>query len=90
MWSLFRAGYLPVIDSSELRIVARESICQRASRAYSEAARDTARAALRRVTVIQVGDRYVVIDPYSPQMAGEWALELVVDRQWHVIVRMGM
>jgi hypothetical protein len=88
-WSVFKAGYLPVRDTNAIRLVTKESVCVHAAAVYTAATGDSARSAQRRVTVVQAGDRFVITDPFTPRMAGEWAIELIADRNWKVLVHLG-
>ena len=88
-WSIFKAGYLTVRDTNAMQLVTKESVCLHAATVYTAETKDTARAAQRRVTVIRAGDRYVIADPFTPRMGGEWAIELIVDRDWKVLARLG-
>jgi hypothetical protein len=87
-WSFLKM-YLPVRDSMAIRLVMNETVCRRAAEVYTAASGDTARAGRRRVTVVQAGDRWVIDDPFTPDMAGEWALRLIVDHDWKVLARLG-
>jgi hypothetical protein len=88
-WSIFKVGYLPIRDTSAIRLVTKESVCVHAAVVYTAATGDSARGAQRHVTVVQAGDRFVITDPFTPRMAGEWAIELIADRNWKVLVHLG-
>ena len=62
------------------------TLCLAAAKAYNREARDTGvRASARRVTVIKVGDRYVVDDPRTPAHAGEFTIWYIFDMRWRKI-----
>lgn len=88
-WSVFKAGYLTVRDTNAIRLVSQESVCARAATVYTAATRDSARGGQRRVTVVQAGDRFIITDPFTPQMGGEWAIQLIADRNWKVLIHLG-
>jgi hypothetical protein len=81
--------YLPVRDTNAIRLVVDGSVCAHAAAVYSADTRDSTRALRRRVTVVQAGDRFIITDPFTPVMGGEWATELITDRRWKVLVRLG-
>ena len=87
-WSVFKAGYLTVRDTSAIRLITKESVCARAAAVYSAATGDSASSGQRRVTVVRAGDRFIIDDPFTPSMGGEWAVELIADRNWKVLVHL--
>jgi hypothetical protein len=87
-WSIFKAGLLIVRDTNDVQLVTQEAVCLRAASVYTTETGDTARARARRVTVVRAGDRHVVTDPFTPLRGGEWAIQLIVDRDWKVLTRL--
>jgi hypothetical protein len=82
----FRFGIgLPAGDSSGVRIVDDERICERAARAYGRGGDPP-----RRVVVADAVNFYVVYDPAEPVALGEYNQWLVVDRRFRVLARMAL
>ena len=80
----FRFGIgLPPGDSSDVRVVADEGICERAGRLYGVGADPP-----RRVVVVEAGNMYVVYDPAEPVGFGELNQWLILDKRWRVLARM--
>lgn len=88
-WTAFSAGYLSVRDTAAIRLVTDEAICSHAASVYTRETADSVRGVRRRVTLVRAGDRFVITDPFTPVMAGEYATQLIVDRDWKVLVRLG-
>lgn len=89
-WSIFKAGLLVVRDTNDVQLVTKEEVCLRAAAVYTSETGDTARAGNRRVTVVRAGDRHVITDPFTAVRGGEWAIQLIVDRDWKVLARLGL
>jgi hypothetical protein len=82
----FRFGIgLPSGDSTDVRIVDDERVCQRAARMYGL---DTGPP--RRVVVADVVGFYVVYDPAEPVPFGELNEWLVIDRRFRVLARLAL
>ena len=82
----FRFGLgLPAGDSSGVRIVDDERICERAARAYGREGDPP-----RRVVVADAVNFYVVYDPAEPVALGEYNQWLVIDRRFRVLARMAL
>lgn len=82
----FRFGIgLPAGDSSDVRIVDDERICERAARVYGL---DTGPP--RRVVVVDATNFYVVYDPAEPVALGEYNEWLVIDRRFKVLARLAL
>jgi hypothetical protein len=82
----FRFGIgLPAGDSSGVRIVDDERICERAARAYGREGDPP-----RRVVVADAVNFYVVYDPAEPVALGEFNQWLVLDRRFRVLARMAL
>ena len=80
----FRFGVgLPAGDSTDVRIVDDERICERAARVYGL---DTGPP--RRVVVVDVVGFLVVYDPAEPVTLGEYNQWLVIDRRFRVLARL--
>jgi len=80
----FRFGIgLPAGDSTDVRIVDDERICERAARLYGL---DTGPP--RRVVVVDATGFFVVYDPAEPVTLGELNQWLVVDRRFRVLARL--
>lgn len=77
---------IPAVDSADVVLVTDERICDKALRAYNEGVPSGVQGSTS-VYVVQVGDAYVVLDP--TRMAGEWAIEMVMDSHFNVISRFG-
>jgi hypothetical protein len=82
----FRFGVgLPGGDSTDVRIVDDERVCQRAARVYGL---DTGPP--RRVVVADAVGFYVVYDPSEPVPFGELNEWLVIDRHFRVLARLAL
>ena len=82
----FRFGIgLPAGDSSDVRIVDDERICERAARVYGRDGDPP-----RRVVVADAGNFYVVYDPAEPVALGEYNQWLALDRRFRVLARMAL
>lgn len=82
----FRFGIgLPAGDSSDVRVVDDERICERAARVYGH---DTGPP--RRVVVVDAANFYVVYDPAEPVAFGELNQWLVIDRRFRVLARLAL
>ncbi|HEU4720666.1 MAG TPA: hypothetical protein VFS59_04825 [Gemmatimonadaceae bacterium] len=82
----FRFGIgLPAGDSSDVRIVDDERICERAARVYG-----LGTGPPRRVVVVDAVNFYVVYDPAEPVTLGEFNQWLVLDRRLRVLARMAL
>ena len=82
----FRFGIgLPAGDSSDVRIVDDERICERAARIYGVGTDPP-----RRVVVVDAVNFYVVYDPAEPVAHGEYNQWLVLDRRLRVLARMAL
>ena len=82
----FRFGIgLPEGDSTDVRIVDDERICERAARVYGLGAGPP-----RRVVVADAVSFYVVYDPAEPVAFGELNQWLVIDRKFRVLARMAL
>jgi hypothetical protein len=82
----FRFGIgLPAGDSSDVRIVDDERVCERAARVYGL---DTGPP--RRVVVVDAANFYVVYDPAEPVALGEYNEWLVIDRRFRVLARLAL
>ena len=82
----FRFGIgLPAGDSSHVRIVDDERICERAARLYGVGSDPP-----RRVVVVDAANFYVVYDPAEPVALGEFNQWLVIDRRFRVLARMAL
>lgn len=82
----FRFGIgLPAGDSSDVRIVDDERVCEHAARVYGL---DTAPP--RRVVVVDAVNFYVVYDPAEPVALGEYNEWLVIDRRFRVLARLAL
>ena len=80
----FRFGVgLPAGDSTDVRIVDDERICERAARVYGL---DTGPP--RRVVVVDATGFLVVYDPAEPVALGELNQWLVIDRRFRVLARL--
>jgi hypothetical protein len=80
----FRFGIgLPAGDSTNVRIVDDERICERAARVYGL---DTGPP--RRVVVVDATGFLVVYDPAEPVALGEYNQWLVIDRRFRVLARL--
>ena len=80
----FRFGIgLPAGDSTDVRIVDDERVCERAGRVYGL---DTGPP--RRVVVVDAVGFYVVYDPAEPVTLGELNQWLVIDRRFRVLARL--
>jgi hypothetical protein len=80
----FRFGVgLPAGDSTDVRIVDDERICERAARVYGL---DTGPP--RRVVVVDATGFLVVYDPAEPLALGEFNQWLVIDRRFRVLARL--
>ena len=80
----FRFGVgLPAGDSTDVRIVDDERICERAARVYGL---DTGPP--RRVVVVDAVGFLVVYDPAEPVTLGEYNQWLVIDRRFRVLARL--
>jgi hypothetical protein len=80
----FRFGVgLPAGDSTNVRIVDDERICERAARVYGL---DTGPP--RRVVVVDATGFLVVYDPAEPVTLGEFNQWLVIDRRFRVLARL--
>ncbi len=77
---------IPAVDSADVVFVADERICDQALRAYNEGVPDDVQGSTY-VYVVKVADVFVVLDP--TRMAGEWAVEMVMDSHFNVISRYG-
>jgi hypothetical protein len=82
----FRFGVgLPKGDSTDVRIVDDERVCERAARVYGL---DTGPP--RRVVVADAVSFYVVYDPAEPVTLGEFNQWLVIDRRFRVLARLAL
>ena len=82
----FRFGIgLPAGDSSGVRIVDDERICERAAHAYGLKGDPP-----RRVVVADAVNFYVVYDPAEPVALGEFNQWLVIDRRFRVLARLAL
>jgi hypothetical protein len=82
----FRFGIgLPAGDSSDVRIVDDERICERAARVYG-----LGTGPPRRVVVVDAVNFYVVYDPAEPVTLGEFNQWLVLDSRLRVLARMAL
>lgn len=82
----FRFGIgLPAGDSTDVRIVGDERICERAAHIYG-----VGDGPPRRVVVVDAANFYVVYDPAEPVALGEYNLWLLLDRRFRVLVRMAL
>lgn len=82
----FRFGIgLPAGDSSDVRIVDDERVCERAARIYGL---DTGPP--RRVVVVDALNFYVVYDPAEPVALGQYNEWLVIDRRFRVLARLAL
>lgn len=82
----FRFGIgLPAGDSSNVRVVDDERICERAARLYGVGGDPP-----RRVVVVDAANFYVVYDPAEPVVHGELNQWLVIDRRFRVLARMAL
>jgi hypothetical protein len=82
----FRYGIgLPEGDSSDVRIVDDERICERAARLYG---RDSDPP--RRVAVADAVSFYIVYDAAEPLVFGELNQWLVIDKKFRVLARMAL
>ena len=82
----FRFGIgLPAGDSTDVRVVDDERICERAARVYGL---DTGPP--RRVVVVDATGFFVVYDPAEPVTLGEYNQWLVVDRRLRVLARLAL
>ncbi|MFL5618582.1 MAG: hypothetical protein ACJ79A_09340 [Gemmatimonadaceae bacterium] len=82
----FRFGVgLPNGDSTDVRIVDDERVCERAARVYGL---DTGPP--RRVVVADAVSFYVVYDPAEPVALGELNQWLVIDRRFRVLARLAL
>jgi hypothetical protein len=80
----FRFGVgLPAGDSTNVRIVDDERICERAARVYGL---DTGPP--RRVVVVDAAGFLVVYDPAEPVAFGEYNQWLLIDRRFRVLARL--
>ena len=82
----FRFGLgLPAGDSSDVRIVDDERVCERAARMYGARGDPP-----RRVVVADAVNFYVVYDPAEPVALGEYNQWLLLDRRFRVLARMAL
>ena len=82
----FRFGIgLPAGDSSDVRIVDDERVCERAARIYGARGDPP-----RRVVVADAVNFYVVYDPAEPVALRELNQWLVIDRRFRVLARMAL
>lgn len=82
----FRFGIgLPKGDSTDVRIVDDERVCERAARVYGLDAGPP-----RRVVVADAVGFYVVYDPAEPVAFGEFNQWLVIDRRFRVLARLAL
>ena len=82
----FRFGIgLPAGDSSDVRIVDDERVCERAARIYGARGDPP-----RRVVVADAVNFYVVYDPAEPVALREFNQWLVIDRRFRVLARMAL
>jgi hypothetical protein len=82
----FRFGIgLPAGDSTDVRIVDDERICERAARIYGVGTDPP-----RRVVVVDATNFYVVYDPAEPVAVGEYNQWLLLDRRFRVLARMAL
>lgn len=72
---------LPVGDSTDVRIVSDEGLCDLAARLYGDSSDPP-----RRVILIRMGELYLVYDPFEPLEAGEWSLRKIFDARWQLVV----
>ena len=80
----FRFGIgLPAGDSTDVRIVDDERVCERAARVYGLDSGPP-----RRVVVVDAVGFYVVYDPAEPVTLGELNQWLVIDRRFRVLARL--
>jgi hypothetical protein len=80
----FRFGIgLPNGDSTDVRIVDDERICERAGRIYG-----LGTGPPRRVVVVDAGNLFVVFDPQEPVALGDLNQWLILDKRWRVLARM--
>jgi hypothetical protein len=80
----FRFGIgLPAGDSTDVRIVDDERICERAARLYGLDSGPP-----RRVVVVDATGFFVVYDPAEPVAFGEYNQWLVIDRRFRVLARL--
>ena len=82
----FRFGIgLPAGDSTDVRIVDDERICERAAYIYG-----SGDGPPRRVVVADAANFYVVYDPAEPVALGELNQWLLLDRRFRVLARMAL
>jgi hypothetical protein len=82
----FRFGIgLPAGDSTDVRIVDDERVCERAARVYGL---DTGPP--RRVVVVDAIGFLVVYDPAEPVTLGEYNQWLLIDRRFRVLARLAL
>ena len=82
----FRFGIgFPPGDSSNVRVVDDERVCEHAARLYGQAGDPP-----RRVVVAHAVNFYVVYDPAEPVALGELNQWLVLDRRFRVLARMAL
>src|SRR5215207_4797128 len=80
----FRFGIgLPNGDSTDVRVVDDERICERAARLYG-----LGTGPPRRVVVVDAGNLFVVYDPFEPVGHGDLNQWLILDKRWRVLARM--
>jgi hypothetical protein len=80
-----RSLHLGAAAPETVVLVADKTICSRMATAYNAALAASSGTPSGRVYVIRVRDVYVVRDPAI--MAGEFAVELVIDARGHVLAR---
>jgi hypothetical protein len=77
---------IPVVDSASVVLVTDTRICDKALKAYNTGIPKGAQGSTS-VYVVKVGTVYVVLDP--TRMAGEWAVEMVMDSRFNILSRYG-
>lgn len=77
--------HLPAVAPETVVLVADTTICSQMATAYSGALAASSGTPSGSVYVVQVGTVYVVRDPAI--VAGEFAVEMVIDGQGHVLAR---
>jgi hypothetical protein len=70
--------HLPAAPESEVTLVGDPAVCARAGTAYAAAFAGYTGAAPDSVVVVQIRDRYVVLDIAAPPDAGTWTSPVVI------------